>query len=212
MDDKKPRHGFGAIMTPLSLLKGLGDIISKIPLIVWAILISLAVAWAGRGYVDSSKQAMRDSTAVHHEIIRYVPTTVYLPSPNPPKLIHGTPIHDTVIVVKRDTIIAYDTIRTSPDNFQATIDDSVQHTTVLVFSQLQSIYPLISYKPQKVQVPMVTVTLPPKEIPWYQTGTMKVVYGILGTGCIYESNNVKAENRIYWRLIGVGVLTVGFAL
>jgi hypothetical protein len=199
-------------MTFLSFFKGLTDLLSKIPITIWMLIIGLGVGYSSGSYVQSTKNAQRDSTAVHHETITYVPTTVYLPSPNPPNLIHGTPIHDTVIVVKRDTIIAYDTIKTSPDNFQATIDDSVQHTTVLVFPQLQSIYPLIKYKPQSAQVPMVTITLPPKEIMWYQTPTAKVVEGIVGASLIYGGIESTGSTRLYMSMGGIFVLTIGFAL
>ena len=189
------------------------------PAWLWITLACLIVLSGYTYFVDrngykraKTEDSVRDSTAVHNATTSYVPTTVNLPNPNPPKLIHGTPIHDTVIVVKRDTIIAYDTIRTSPDNFQATIDDSVQHTTVLVFSRLQSIYPLISYKPQKIQVPQITLTLPPKEIPWYGSPTAKVVEGVIGASFIYGGIESTGSTRLYLSMGGIVCLTVGFAL
>jgi len=187
--------------------------LKTIPSWFWVALVSIGIA-CGLFYTgmkiqkntDASKQAMRDSTAVHNEKITYVPYTVYLPSPNPTKPIKGKVIHDTTIVI----VAVSDSEKTPP--YEVTYVDKVDSIIATAYPADTTIAFFIIRKPQVLQVPQVTVTLPPEEIPWYSTGTAKVVEAIIGTTLIYTAPHSSGITQLGMTIGGVGMITISFAL
>jgi hypothetical protein len=131
---------------------------------------------------------------------------VNLPKPNPSKPIKGTVVRDTTILI----VAVSDSEKVKP--YEVTYSDKVDSIVATAYPEDTTISFMIIRKPQNIQIPQITLTLPPVKIPWYATGTAKSVEAIIGTTLIYSATQSTGTNRMYKAMAGVGFLTVSFSL
>jgi hypothetical protein len=209
--------------TILLILKSIGSLLAKIPTIVWVAVISLAIGIICTNYYRDVKQTERDNAMIANADTTQVPHTITLPQPNPPPAIQGIIIPSAISRelaelrksnLEKDTkIVRYDSMLVEREKpYSMDYEDDVQKLSVVTYPVDKTFSPLIDYKPQTIQVPQITQTLPTPKLPFYKTPTARVIYGAIGVACIYKSQNCPRSDRIYWQIGGVSSITIGIAL
>jgi len=209
----------------LLVIKAVGSFLSKIPIEVWMLIVGLTIGFFATNYYRDVKQEQRDAEMVAHADTTQVPHTVILPKPPEPEPISGKPLPIPIEIlnelqslresnIDKDIKLAkYDSLLTERSTpYQTDYEDSVQVLVVFSEPANRTATPFPFYKPQLIQVPQLTISLPPKEIMWYQSTVVKVAGGAIGAYLIYRGADSKEPQRLYYYMGGVGILSVSFAL
>jgi len=201
------------------------EFLKTVPAWVWIVLVAIALLFFAdrNGYNRRANQdAMRDSAMVHHADTIWIAYSLELPKPPKPKPIQGTNVQMSDSVrMALDTlknsnisceqkVAQYDSILTYRSfSFDVLYSDSVQESYWQIDPVKRIGIPFISYRNQNIKIPQITQTLTPRLIPFYQSGIAKVVYGVIGAGCLYEA--IRTEN-LYLGSIGTSILIIGVTL
>jgi len=209
----------------LLVIKAVGSFLSKIPIEVWMLIAGLTIGFFSTNYYRDVKQGQRDAEMIAHADTTQVPHTVILPKPHSPKPIAGKPLPIPVEILNelqslRESNIAkdiklakYDSLLTERSTpYQTDYEDSVQVLVVFSEPAYRTATPFPFYKSQSIQVPQLTISLPPKENRWYQSKEAKVLGGIIGGGLVYYATQDNRPEKIYLIIGGVTVLMFSFNL
>jgi hypothetical protein len=211
--------------TILLVLKYIGSLLSKIPAVVWIVLAIMTAEYFAINYYRDVKQERINAEMIAHADTTQVPHIVIPPKPPEPKPIAGKPLPIPIEIlnelqslresnIDKDIKLAkYDSLLTERSTpYQTDYEDSVQVLVVFSEPANRTATPFPFYKPQLIQVPQLTISLPPKEIMWYQSKTVKVLGGAIGAYLIYRGADSKEPQRMYYYIGGVGILGISFAL
>ena len=202
--------------------------LKSIPAWGWIALVSVAIVYgifeSGRTVQRNADQAKYDYAIAHADTI-FVDTSIDLPQPNVPKPIKGKvlpltsaeaqelqelrerKITDSLKLMQYDSALTY---VASP--FVAEYEDKVDSISATADPMDRSIMFSIVRKKQTVKVPHAIITLPALAIPWYESPIARVVYGVIGSGCIYEATQSSGKSREYFIVGGTVVLVLGVSL
>jgi hypothetical protein len=209
------------IATIFSFVKGL-------PSWVWIGLIAVGIVYgsfrAGRTAQRSEDELLYNEMVSNADTLM-IPYSLELPKPNKPQVIQGkvfalpesiqkelTELRQSKIT-NEQKIKLYDSLLVwTALPFESTYEDAVQRLIVKSYPSNKTIFPFVEYKDQSILIPQITQTLKPPKPPFYKTGTAKVIYGIIGAGCIYQATQTRGSEQMYWSIGAVSVLTIGISL
>jgi hypothetical protein len=193
------------------MMTAIGLFFKKVPAWLWIVFISILICSAVLYFADRNgynrrkiEDAIRDSSMVAHPETTMVIRYIELPQPKPVKPLQGKPIPDLITIPYPDTC--------SCEPFMSTYEDSVQILQIQVFPIDKMIFPAIDYKPQKILVPQITQTLVPPSLPFYKTGTAKIICGVIGAGCIYGAIESTGSTRLYLSMAGTLIFVIGIGI
>jgi hypothetical protein len=190
--------------------------IKSAPSWVWIGLVAIGIVYTS---YRIGRTAQYNEDVLHTKIDTImIAYSLELPHPNKPQWIAGKvlPLPDSIkqrLAGYAQTILVKDSLLewlSMP--YQSFYEDSVQQLSILSYPFEKSIYPIMQYKPQNILVPQLLQTLSPPSVPFYRSGTAKVLYGVVSAGCLYQAFNTKGATQLYWSIGALSILTIGIAL